>query len=222
MTEHPTHTFPHSNIHTFDEDPLLDDLQTFWDEQDRRIRHLLTTHPDARPRGLSLRHRMPWRRHVMAAYGLLFVLNVAAALFCLFFICFDPYLPLRLTGYLLVATNACMTLHCLHRLLFLLRHPPASAATSRMSLLNRRLHMEPHYAPLPPSRRTPLIRVDFRNAVSTAFSSVRQIAAASVAAIVVLLFVSCSPVGDGYAMTAVDRGDRAAAILSVNNIIQQQ
>jgi len=173
-------------------DPLLADLQTLWDEQDRRIHHLLATHPDARPRGLSLRHRMPWRRHVMAAYGLLFVLNVAAGLFCLFSLCSDPYLPLRLTGYLLVATNAAIALHSLHRLLFLLRHQP--------------IFTHSHIQTLPHSH-------------IQAFSH-SQLAAASAAALVVLLFVSCSPVGDGHAMTKAGRADRAAALVSVDNIIQ--
>ena len=182
-------------------DPLLDDLQTLWDEQDRRIHHLLATHPGARPRGLSLRHRMPWRRHVMAAYSLLILLNIAAGLFCLFCLFSDPYLPLRLTGYLLVATNAAIVLYSLHRLLFLHRHPPALTHSHIHPLTH--LHIGATRAP---------------TSVHTFTHS--QLAAASAAALVVLLFVSCSPVGDGHVMTKAGRADRAAALVSVDNILQ--
>ena len=168
-------------------DSLLAELQTLWDEQDRRIGHILATRTGVHPRVLALRRHAPWHRRIMYANIVLIVLNVAAALFCLFSLCSDPYLLLRLTGYLLVAANACMILHCFRHLYLIRRRRPALSS-----------HIGATRAP---------------------FSPVRQVAAASVAALVVLLAVSCSPIGDGYAMTKVGRADRAAAIVTVDNIL---
>jgi hypothetical protein len=83
------------------------------------------------------------------------------------------------------------------------------------------MHMEPHYAPRPDRRRPRVIHVDFRNAVATAFSSARQVAAVSAAAMVVFAFVACTPVGDGHAMSKSDRADRAAAIVNVDEMVAQ-
>lgn len=202
------------------EDPFVD-LQSLWDEQSRRIDHLLAAHPEARPARLNLRHRRPWRRRVMTEYLILIILNVAAGIYTLFALLPDPYILIRVTGYVLASTNALMAFHSLYILLSFLRHHPAHVATSRMSRFIRRMCMEPHYAPQPRKRRPRIINVDFRNAVATAFSSARQVAAVSAAAMVVFVFVACTPVGDGLAMSKSDRADRAAAIVNVDEMVAQ-
>lgn len=202
------------------EDPFVD-LQSLWDEQSRRIDHLLAAHPEARPARLNLRHRRPWRRRVMTEYLILIILNVAAGIYTLFALLPDPYILIRVTGYVLASTNALMVFHSLYILLSFRRHHPARVATSRMSRFIRRMHMEPHYAPRPDRRRPRVILVDFRNAVATAFSSARQVAAVSAAAMVVFFFVACTPVGDGHAMSKSNRADRAAAIVDVDEMVAQ-
>lgn len=202
------------------EDPFAD-LQSLWDEQSRRIDHLLAAHPEARPARLNLRHSRPWRRRVMTEYLILIILNVAAGIYTLFALLPDPYILIRVTGYVLASTNALMAFHSLYILLSFHRHHPARVATSRMSRFIRRMHMEPHYAPRPDRRRPRVIHVDFRNAVATAFSSARQVAAVSAAAMVVFAFVACTPVGDGHAMSKSDRADRAAAIVNVDEMVAQ-
>ena len=202
------------------EDPFAD-LQSLWDEQSRRIDHLLAAHPEARPARLNLRHRRPWRRRVMAEYLILVILNVAAGIYTLFALLPDPYILIRITGIVLASTNAFLALHSLYFYFVIRRHHPARVATSRMSRFIRRMHMEPHYAPRPDRRKSRVIRVDFRNAVATAFSSARQVAAVSAAAMVVFFFVACTPVGDGHAMSKSDRADRAAAIVDVDEMVAQ-
>ena len=197
------------------------DLQSLWDEQSRRIDHLLAAHPEARPARLNLRHRRPWRRRVMTEYLILIILNVAAGIYTLFALLPDPYILIRVTGYVLASTNALMAFHSLYILLSFRRHHPAHVATSRMSRFIRHMHMEPHYAPRPDRRKSRVIHVDFRNAVATAFSSARQVAAVSAAAMVVFAFVACTPVGDGLAMSKSDRADRAAAIVDVDEMVAQ-
>ena len=185
------------------EDPFAD-LQSLWDEQSRRIDHILAAHPEARPARLNLRHRRPWRRRVMTEYLILVILNVAAGIYTLFALLPDPYILIRITGIVLASTNAFLALHSLY-----------------FYFVIRRMHMEPHYAPQPRKRRPRIINVDFRNAVNTAISSARQVAAVSAAALVVLTAVSCSPVGDGHAMTKADRASRTVAVEYVDSMISQ-
>lgn len=202
------------------EDPFVD-LQSLWDEQSRRIDHLLAAHPEARPARLNLRHRRPWRRRVMTEYLILIILNVAAGIYTLFALLPDPYILIRVTGYVLASTNAFLALHSLYFYFVIRRHHPARVSVARMSRFIRRMHMEPHYAPHPDRRRPRVIHVDFRNAVATAFSSARQVAAVSAAAMVVFVFVACTPVGDGLAISKSDRADRAAAIVNVDEMVAQ-
>lgn len=202
------------------EDPFVD-LQSLWDEQSRRIDHLLAAHPEVRPARLNLRHRRPWRRRVMTEYLILIILNVAAGIYTLFALLPDPYILIRVTGYVLASTNAFLALHSLYFYFVIRRHHPARVSVARMSRFIRRMHMEPHYAPHPDRRRPRVIHVDFRNAVATAFSSARQVAAVSAAAMVVFVFVACTPVGDGLAMSKSDRADRAAAIVNVDEMVAQ-
>lgn len=202
------------------EDPFTD-LQSLWDEQTRRIDHLLAAHPEARPARLNLRHRRPWRRRVMAEYLILVILNVAAGIYTLFALLPDPYILIRITGIVLASTNAFLALHSLYFYFVIRRHHPARVSVARMSRFIRRMHMEPHYAPQPRKRRPRIINVDFRNAVNTAISSARQVAAVSAAAMVVFVFVACTPVGDGHAMSKPDRADRAAAIVNVDEMVAQ-
>jgi len=202
------------------EDPFAD-LQSLWDEQSRRIDHLLAAHPEARPARLNLRHRRTWRRRVMTEYLILIILNVAAGLYTLASFLPDPYILIRITGIVLASTNAFLALHSLYFYFVIRRHHPARVSVARMSRFIRRMHMEPHYAPRPDRRKSRVIRVDFRNAVATAFSSARQVAAVSAAAMVVFVFVACTPVGDGLAMSKSDRADRAAAIVDVDEMVAQ-
>ena len=202
------------------EDPFAD-LQSLWDEQSRRIDHILAAHPETRPARLNLRHRRPWRRRVMTEYLILVILNVAAGIYTLFALLPDPYILIRITGIVLASTNAFLALHSLYFYFVIRRHHPARVSVARMSRFIRRMHMEPHYAPRPDRRKSRVIRVDFRNAVATAFSSARQVAAVSAAAMVVFVFVACTPVGDGLAMSKSDRADRAAAIVDVDEMVAQ-
>ena len=152
------------------EDPFAD-LQSLWDEQSRRIDHILAAHPEARPARLNLRHRRPWRRRVMTEYLILVILNVAAGIYTLFALLPDPYILIRITGIVLASTNAFLALHSLYFYFVIRRHHPARVSVARMSRFIRRMHMEPHYAPQPRKRRPRIINVDFRNAVNTAISS---------------------------------------------------
>jgi hypothetical protein len=90
------------------------------------------------------------------------------------------------------------------------------------------MHMEPHYAPRPDEHRKPIRHsvYEAKPAVQTSNSSFSifnfpQDAAASAAALVVLTAVSCSPVGDGHAMTKADRASRTVAVEYVDSIISQ-
>ena len=210
-----------SHIDAFEEDDLFSDLQSLWDEQSRRIDQLLAEYPASQPRALNFRRYKPWRRRVMAECLALALLNIAGGLYTLASFLPDPYILIRVTGYVLASTNALMAFHSLYILLSFRRHHPARVTTSRMSRFIRRMHMEPHYAPRPDRRKPRVIRVDFRNAVATAFSSARQVAAVSAAAMVVFVCISCTPVGDGLAMSKSDRADRAAAIVDVDEMVAQ-
>lgn len=203
------------------QEDIFADLQTLWDEQTRRIDHLLAAHPEARPVRLNLRHCRPWRRRVMTEYLILAILNVAAGIYTLFALLPDPYILIRITGIVLASTNAFLAVYSLYFFFVFRRHHPAWVSVARMSRFIRRMHMEPHYAPRPDRRKSRVIRVDFRNAVATAFSSARQVAAVSAAAMVVFVFVACTPVGDGLAMSKSDRADRAAAIVDVDEMVAQ-
>lgn len=209
-----------SHIDAFEEDDLFSELQSLWDEQSRRVEKVLAEHPASQPRALNFRRYKPWRRRVMAECLALAVLNVAAGLYTLVSFLPDPYILIRVTGYVLASTNALMVFHSLYILLSFLRHHPARVATSRMSRFIRRMHMDPHYAPHPDRRRPRVIHVDFRNAVATAFSSARQVAAVSAAAMVVFVFVACTPVGDGHAITQ-DHNARIEAVDNVTHTIMQ-
>jgi len=218
-TDTPTYALTHSHIDTFEEDDIFSELQSLWDEQSRRIDQLLAEHPASQPRALNFRRYKPWRRRIMAECLALAILNIAVGLYTLSSFLPDPYILIRVTGYVLASTNAFMAFQSLYIFLSLRRHHPARVATSRMSRFIRRMHMEPHYAPRPDRRKSRVIHVDFRNAVATAFSSARQVAAVSAAAMVVFVFVACTPVGDGHAMSKADRADRAAAIVNVDEMV---
>ena len=210
-----------SHIDTFEEDDIFSDLQSLWDEQSRRVEKVLAEYTASQPRALNFRRYKPWRRRVMAECLALAILNIAAGLYTLASFLPDPYILIRVTGYVLASTNTLMAFHSLYILFSFHRHHPARVATSRMSRFIRRMHMEPHCAPRPDRRRPRVIHVDFRNAVATAFSSARQVAAVSAAAMVVFFFVACTPVGDGHAMTKADRASRAVAVEYVDSMISQ-
>lgn len=220
-TDTPTYALTHSHIDAFEEEDIFSELQSLWDEQSRRIDQLLAEHPASQPRALNFRRYKPWRRRIMAECLVLAILNIAVGLYTLSSFLPDPYILIRVTGYVLASTNALMAFHSLYIFLSLRRHHPARVATSRMSRFIRRMHMEPHYAPRPDRRKSRVIHIDFRNAVATAFSSARQVAAVSAAAMVVFVFVAGTPVGDGYVMSKPGRADRAAAIVNVDEMVAQ-
>lgn len=225
--EHRANSFALSRQSSADEvsaaqqEDIFSELQSLWDEQSRRVEKVLAEHPASQPRALNFRRYKPWRRRVMTEYLILIILNVAAGIYTLFALLPDPYILIRITGIVLASTNAFLALHSLYFYFVIRRHHPARVSVARMSRFIRRMHMEPHYAPRPDRRKSRVIRVDFRNAVATAFSSARQVAAVSAAAMVVFVFVACTPVGDGLAMSKSDRADRAAAIVDVDEMVAQ-
>ena len=208
------------------EDPFAD-LQSLWDEQSRRIDHILAAHPEARPARLNLRHRRPWRRRVMAECLALAVLNIAAGLYTLASFLPDPYILIRVTGYVLASTNALMAFHSLYILLSFRRHHPARVATSRMSRFIRRSRMRPHYGTFPAGKRKASMPAPTHESdASDLFSNhvrfrARQAAAASIAALFALTVVSCSTTGiDGNTINQ-DNPDRIATVENVAQIIDR-
>ncbi|MBP3764027.1 MAG: hypothetical protein J6I49_09170 [Bacteroidales bacterium] len=210
------------------EDPVFADLQALWDEQTRRIDHLLATHPEALPIRLNPHHRRPWRRRVMAEYLILALLNSAAATYSLLALLPDPYILIRISGIILAATTALLAAHSLWSWFAIRRHHPARVPVARMSRFIRRMHMEPHYAPRPDKHRKP--RGHSVNDAAPAVQNLNspfsifnypQVAAVSAAALIVLTAISCTPVGDGHAMSTADPAARAAAIEHVDSMIAQ-
>lgn len=213
-----TDTTKQQYIDTLDEDPLAD-LQTLWDEQSRHIDYLLAHHE---PRTVHLNpQRRTWRRRIMAQYLLLALLNIVAGSYSLLALLPDPYILIHITGVVLVLTNAFLAAHSLYFYLLVRRHHPARVSLARMSHFIHRMHMRPHYAPLTYQRHSNIINVDFRNAENTALSTFRQVAAVSAVVLIVLTTVSCSPIGDGYAMTNADRASRTVVIENMNSILAQ-
>ena len=215
-----------SRIDAFEEDPVFADLQSLWDEQTRRIDHLLAAHPEARPVRLNLRHCRPRRRRVMTEYLILAIFNISAGIYTLFALLPDPYILIRITGIVLASTNAFFAVHSLYFYFVIRRHNPARVSVARMSHFIRRMHMEPHYAPRPDRHREskgPGV-YEAKTAVQTFNSpfsifNFPQVAAVSAAALIVLTTVSCSPIGDGHAMTKADRTSRAVAVECVDSMI---
>ena len=211
------------------QEDIFADLQTLWDEQTRRIDHLLAAHPEARPVRLNLRHCRPWRRRVMTEYLILAILNVAAGIYTLFALLPAPYILIRITGIVLASTNAFLAVYSLYFHFVIRRHNPARVSVARMSHFIRRMHMEPHYAPRPDNKHRKSIRnsvYEAKTAVQTSNSpfsifNFQQVAAVSAAALVVLTAVSCAPVGDGHAMTKADRAERTVALEHVDSMISQ-
>ena len=217
-----------SHIDAFEEDDLFSDLQSLWDEQTRRIDHLLAAHSEARPVRLNLRHCRPWRRRVMTEYLILAIFNVAVGIYTLFALLPDPYILIRITGIVLASTNAFLAVYSLYFFFGFRRHHPARVSVARMSRFIRRMHMEPHYAPRPDEHRKSIRHsiYEAKPAVQTSNSSFSifnfpQVAAVSTATLVVLTAVSCSPVGDGHAMTKADRASRTVAVEYVDSMISQ-
>lgn len=224
-----TDTLTPSRIDAFEEDPVFADIQTLWDEQSRRIDHILAAHPEARPVRLNLRHCRPWRRRVMTEYLILAIFNVAVGIYTLFALLPDPYILIRITGIVLASTNAFLAVYSLYFFFVFRRHHPARVSVARMSRFIRRMHMEPHYAPRPDNKHRKSIRHSVYEAKTTVqtFNSpfsifnFPQVAAVSAAALVVLTAVSCAPVGDGHAMTKADRAERTVALEHVDSMISQ-
>ena len=201
-------------------DEFMQELQGLWDEQDSRVAEIVAR-PEAQPRGLNLRYSTPYRHILMVEYFLLALVGTGAGIYTALSFLNDADLFIHIAGLVLTFVNVLITLYSLYLFLALHLHHPARTGVVRMSRFMRRMHMEPHYAPRPDRRRPRVIHVDFRNAVATAFSSARQVAAVSAAAMVVFAFVACTPVGDGHAMSKSDRADRAAAIVNVDEMVAQ-
>lgn len=232
--EHRANSFALSRQSSADEvseaqqEDIFADLQTLWDEQTRRIDHLLAAHPEARPVRLNLRHCRPWRRRVMTEYLILAIFNVAAGIYTLFALLPDPYILIRITSIVLASTNAFLAVYSLYFFFDFRRHHPARVSVARMSRFIRRMHMEPHYAPRPDEHRKSIRHsvYEAKPTVQTSNSSFSifnfpQVAAVSAAAMVVFVFVACTPVSDGLAMSKSDRADRTAAIVDVDEMVAQ-
>lgn len=204
----------------WESDEFMQELQGLWDEQDSRVAEIVAR-PEAQPRGLNLRYSTPYRHILMVEYFLLALVGTGAGIYTALSFLNDADLFIHIAGLVLTFVNVLITLYSLYLFLALHLHHPARTGVVRMSRFMRRMHMEPHYAPRVDRPKSRIITVDFSHAVTTAFSSVRQVAAVSATVLVVLVAVSCSPIGDGHTMTQRDRVDRAAIIENIDAMISQ-
>lgn len=204
----------------WESDEFMQELQGLWDEQDSRVAEIVAR-PEAQPRGLNPRYSTPYRHILMVEYFLLALVGTGAGIYTALSFLNDADLFIHIAGLVLTFVNVLITLYSLYLFLALHLHHPARTGVVRMSRFMRRMHMEPHYAPRVDRPKSRIITVDFSHAVTTAFSSVRQVAAVSATVLVVLVAVSCSPIGDGHTMTQRDRVDRAAIIENIDAMISQ-
>lgn len=170
---------------------LFPELQELWDRHDSHIVHIISR-PESQPRQLILRHATTRRRIVMAGYLLLAFVNIAAAIYASTLLG-SAHSRVHIAGIVLMVICAFLILHNLYAYVVLHRHHPACVI--------------PDY------------RQRSRNAVTTAFSSLRQMETACIAIIIVLLFVANAPVGDGHMMSATDRADRAKTIEKIETTL---
>lgn len=210
------------------QEEIFADLQTLWDEQNRRIDNLLAAHPEASPVRLNLRSRRTRRHHIMNEYLILALLNVAGGIYTLFVLLPDPYILLRIIGIVLASTNAVLAAQSLYYYFVFRHHHPARVSLAHMSSFTRRMHMKPHYAPHPDKSRKPRRQrvYDTKPAMKTFDSTFSvfnfpQVVVASIVAIVVLTTVSCSPVSDGHVLSDANLASRSFAVEYTDSLISK-
>lgn len=196
------------------------ELQNLWDWQNERIQ-TLTALPEAETRQLNVRHARTYRQQQMAKYMALTLVSVAVGVVALAAFAGNAAPRIQITGYVLVAVNLFIAVHCLYTFLLFRRHHPARMDVTQMELFNRRMNMQPHYISPRRGRRTPVVPFTPPQNTPLLFDSIRQVAAVSAAAIVVLVFVANTPIGDGHAMSTGDRAARTEAIHNVETILSQ-
>lgn len=215
------HTILPSDFDEIEDDPLFSELQTLWDEQaafiDRAIALSDATRKEASPK--ASHPYVPIRQRMLAAFGVLSVVAVAAAVYWGILIPALAYTTLFLVVSLTIeAIYIFLAAQCLCQTVSLIVLDPARVGLLRMSRCIRRFCMSPGYAPnplrqpQPPQSRTigiiPMLRM-------------RQVAAACIAAVIALTVVSFTITGtDGYLITQNHPG-RTASIETVNNVIRQ-
>lgn len=186
---------------------FFQELQAIWDEQGRRIDQILSEHP------LSCSYSaIPFRRRrrLTATYLVLILVNLACAAYALVVFSAATY-PLRPVT--LFVALVCV-FAALHSLCVLLNHRHSLGRISlgkelqQLNIMNRLAPKSINSCP-------------FWQAVSTAFSSAREVAAVNAVAIIVLASLTCSPLGDGYAMTLTGRDSRAALTHNIDQMIAQ-
>lgn len=185
---------------------FFQELQDIWDEQGRRIDQILADHPLVCTCNVA-----PLRsRRLTAAYLVLILLNLACAAYALMVFSAATY-PLRPVT--LFVALVCV-FAALHSLCVLINHRhslhriPLGKESQSLNIMSR----------LAPKS---LYSCPFWQAVSTAFSSAREVAAVNAVAIIVLASLTYSPLGDGYAITQAGRADRAALITNIDQMISQ-
>lgn len=175
----------------FQDDPFFAELQAVWDEHSRSI-EAIASRPEAQPSALNLKGFRSPRRRLAALHLLLVLTNITVAIWSLVAFLPEDYNLIRITVHVLATTCGIMAI---------------------LSIVN--LHR------LRQDRREPhSFGITISNAAEE-LTSVRQIATISMAAIAILVSVSCVPVGDGHAMTATGYANRATVIMNVNKTISQ-
>ena len=202
------------------------ELQELWDWQACRI-DTLAALPEAQPQRINTAQKGTWRHRLMVKYLALGLVSLAAGITALAALGGDAILRIQITGYVLGAVNAFIAVNSLVTFAMLLRHHPAKEGTDSMSRFVHRMNMEPRYSGQQ-SAVSAQQSVDSRIILNSQLSilnsplvPIRQVAAVSAAALVVLVSVACTPIGDGHAMSTGDRAARAEAIHNVETILSQ-
>lgn len=185
-------------------DDVLAELQELWDRQESRVAEL-AARAEAQPLRLNLAggghsHNpvaavrnfvctATRRRCGMAEYLVLLAVNLCMGAAVLLSFLPVPDATLRLAGFVFLAVNGLMALHCLTAIVAL---RPGRGSLRRHS-----------------------------HAAMAAGAALRHVAVVSAAVVVVSVAVSCTPTGDGYAMTGFDGAARAATVDGVTNVIRK-
>lgn len=175
---------------------LFQELQSIWEEQDRRIDEILAKH-NGSPHRINYRHRTSHRHREMIEYMFLFVFNVSVGISALLLLLPDSYILIRVAGIVFGSTNFLLAIKSLVKYVDICRHSPVRVDFEVMKRYAR------------------------RNAEDVVFVSPRQIAAVGLMAMTMLTAVSCAPIGDGHNMTGFDPKARVKAITDTATILSQ-
>lgn len=170
-------------------DTLLGELQGLWDEQSVRIYDLCAS-AEARPQRLRRLWSVGTRRVRMAEYAAVVALDICVVAFV------ASVLPRREGFDEWIAMAGA-----------LLGLTAAVAAVMATVRIIRLVRGNPARQTMTPTM--PVVRIDF----------LRRMATVSSAAVVLMLFVSKAPLGDGYGI-ATHGMDRADAVLNVDKVIE--